>query len=114
MKTKSNWLLSGWTKLKPSEFYHMVMNDDVKEKNISTEIGYNTYMSYYLGHKRWIILYYLDFNKAKNIPEEITKEELTKHFQHILRKDKLEKIRSTIQSMDSSNTIQSMNSQSKI
>ncbi len=83
-----------WIKLKPSEFYHMVMDNNVGEKRYLTKVGYNFYKVYCFRNTQIVISLYTNFES--NIPEEISKDELTKHFKYILRRDKLEKIRSKI------------------
>jgi hypothetical protein len=84
-----------WTKLKPSEFYLMIMNDNVGGKNISTRIGYYEYTGYYFKKGQmgiFLYTYFEDNTYEDNIPMYLTKEEFTEHFKIILRKDKLEKI----------------------
>jgi hypothetical protein len=66
------------------------MNDIVGEKKISTKVGYNYYEAYCFIDEEMGIFLYTYFED--NVPEYLTKEELTEHFKPILRKDKLNKI----------------------
>ncbi len=80
-----------WINLKPFEFYYKVIDNKLEGERISTHIKNNIYKSYYRIDGQLIILYYKG-NQSKIFPDHLSKEELTKYFKIILRRDKLNKL----------------------
>jgi hypothetical protein len=74
-------------KLKPSEFYDEVMNNIIETNAIYTIINNKTYL-YYMGK------IFCENSIYHNII--LNKEELTKYFKPLLRKEKLLKLKERI------------------
>ena len=72
-----------WIKYNPSEFYNIVMYDDINKNKICTTVEGETY--YFICNGLNSLLFTKPFNL-------LIKEELTECFKTILRKNKLEKI----------------------